>query len=81
MIGIDQVQDRAVVAKQVLQKQHRFLVHLPAQPGKLRKRFLALVVILREVIDTQPLAGEFNRQPSSTWVSQHPPGLLDQHLG
>ena len=80
MVGCQQVEHRAVVAKQVLEKPDRLLVHVAAQRGELGEALLVFVVVLVEPTDVQPLAGELFSHTPSTRVVEHAPRLAKQHV-
>ncbi len=70
VVGVEDVQHRAVVLEQVGEEPNRLLVHRAAQAGERREMPLALLVELVEVVDVQPLAGELGRQPAHARVAE-----------
>ena len=80
MIGAQQIQHRAVVAKHVLKKPNRLLVHRAAQFRERRIKLLVLVVVLVEAANVQPLAGELLCQAPRARVAQQAPRLREQRF-
>ena len=58
MIGVEQIEHRAIVAKHVLEKPHRLLIHGPAQFRKLRVELHVLVIVFVKTANVKPLTGE-----------------------
>ena len=80
VIGAQQIQHRAVVAKHVLKKPNRLLVHRAAQFRERRIKLLVLVVVLVEAANVQPLAGELLGQAPGARVAQQAPRLREQRF-
>ena len=80
VVGCQQVKHRAVVAKQVLEKPDRLLVHVAAQRGKLGEALLVFVVVLVEPTYVQPLAGELFGHAPGARIAEHAPRLAKQHV-
>ena len=80
VVGVEDVQHRAVVLEQVGEELDRLLVHRAAQAGERGEVPLALFVEVLEVVDVQPLAGELGGQPARLGIAQHPPRLGGEHF-
>ena len=70
-----------IVREHILKETHRLFVHVLPQNGELRIELLVLVVVLIEVAQMQPLAGELDRQPSCAGILQHSPRLATKLFG
>jgi hypothetical protein len=70
----------AVVAKHVLKKPNRLLVHRAAQFRERRIKLLVLVIVLVEAANVQPLAGELLGQAPGARVAQQAPRLREQRF-
>ena len=62
MIGVDHLEQGAVALEEVDEEPDGLLVHRPAQGRELREDLLALLVVLVETADLEPLAGELGGQ-------------------
>ena len=80
VVGVEDVEHRAVVCKQIGEEPNRLLVHRRAV-RRTWEMSLALFVELIEVVDVQPLAGELGRQAAGLGIREHAPHLRFQHLG
>ena len=69
IVGIEDVEHRAVVLEQVGEELDRLFVHRPAQTDERGKVPIALFIEVIEIVDVQPLAGKFGRQPSGPGVA------------
>ena len=81
VVGVEDVEHRAVALEEVGEEPDRFLVHRAAEADEGREVPLALLVERVEVVDVQPLAGELGRQAADLVVLEHPPRLGREHLG
>ena len=62
IVGLEQVQDRPVVLKEIGQEPNRFFIHRLAQSSKAGEGPGALAAALVEIVDAQPLAAKLDRQ-------------------
>ena len=81
VVGIEDVQDRAVALEEVGEKPDRLLIHRAARSGEGGEVAFALLAQFVEVVDVQPGAGEFGRQPACAVVLHHAAHLRGEHVG
>src|SRR5437899_10961311 len=81
VVGVENVEHRAVALEEVGKETNRLLIHRAAQAGEGREMPLALLAQFIEVVDVQPGAGEFSREPAQAWVAEHAASLGGEHVG
>ena len=81
VIGLEQIENRTIAAKHVLEETNRFFVHIGAKLCELRIQRFVLVIVAIKIANVQPLAGEVYRQPPDPIVLKHAVRLRDECLG
>src|SRR5205085_1035116 len=81
VIRVENVNDRAVILKQVSEETNRLLIHRAAQGSEGWEMPLALLPHLIKVVDMQPCSGELSCQASRARVAKHTAHLRGEHAG
>ena len=80
VIGVENVEHRAVALEEVGKEPNRFLIHRPAEPSEGREVTFALFAELVEIVDVQPGAGELLRKAAHARVAEHAMSLGGEHV-
>ena len=81
VVGIQQVEDAAILAHDAFEKQLRLeLERLPEVVVVVKQGFRTRLVPV-DIADVKPLAGEIVHQRLRTRIREHPAHLLLQHFG
>ena len=78
VVGVEDVEHRAIVLEEVGEETNRLFAHGAAQSAELGKMPLALLVQRLEVVQMQPSQGKLGGQAADLGILEHPPGLGTQ---
>src|SRR5205807_1648334 len=81
VVGVEDVDHRAVVLEEVSEETNGFLIHRRAQGCEGGEVALAFFAQLIEVVDVQPSAGELSREASHARIAEHAARLRGEHTG
>src|SRR6185436_320959 len=79
-IGIKDVAQRAVSLEEFSEKTDGLFIHRAAQCVESWEMAFTFFIAVVEIAHVQPLAGEFDRKTTDTWVVKHPTRLGGERL-
>src|SRR2546423_9592374 len=81
VVGVEDLEHRAVVLEEISEETNSFLIHRSAQGCEGGEVALTLFAQLIEGVDVQPGAGELSREASHAPVAEHAVRLRGEHAG